>query len=359
MNILIVGAGAIGCLVGGKLAQQGVQVTLLGRPALAQALSVQGGLRIQEADRDQRISGLNVISQIPEGQFQATAQTDLFDLVIFTVKSYDTATVGAQVAKALFETKPGPAALSLQNGVGNEEILAEFFTPQQVIAGTITAPVEVVEPGHIVVRSPKYTVGLSPWEPRNPVTSFEEIRSLFDRAGFHPQVHKSAASMKWTKLLMNMVGNAVSAILDEPAEIVFADPDMVNLELEAWRETLGVMRRADIAPIHLGKYPFHLLSPLIRFLPNRILRPPLARLIGGARGGKMASLHMDLARGKQKSEVGWLNGAVEAAGHRLGIPTPVNQRVNRLLNHLVAHPEEWAQWQHNHARLTELMRITA
>ncbi len=120
--------------------------------------------------------------------------------------------------------------------------------------------------------------------------------------------------MKWTKLLMNMVGNATSAILDESPEQVFQESALVDLEIRAWREALTVMSTWEIEPVNLESYPFAKLAPWIQRTPKPILRPVLRRQIGGARGGKMPSLHIDLYSDKGKSEVNWLNGAIVQQG---------------------------------------------
>ncbi len=98
----------------------------------------------------------------------------------------------------------------------------------------------------------------------------------------------------------------------------------MDLEIEAWREALAVMAAAGIPALNMDKYPFAMLAPLIRYAPKALIRPILRSQIGGARGGKMPSLHIDLHGNKGRSEVGWLNGAVVRKGRKSGVATPVN-----------------------------------
>jgi 2-dehydropantoate 2-reductase len=77
----------------------------------------------------------------------------------------------------------------------------------------------------------------------------------------------------------------------------------------------------------------------------------MARTVAGGRGSKMPSLHVALAAGK-RSEVGWLNGAVARAGSTLGIPTPVNTALHRILSSISSTPETWPDWQHQPDKLT-------
>jgi 2-dehydropantoate 2-reductase len=352
MNILIIGAGAIGCLVGGKLALCGQIVTLAGRPRFAETVRAQG-LVLMDATETHAVYNIQATGSIAEAMAQATAP---YDLVIFTVKSYDTEAALRELHESASAAGSElPALLSLQNGVGNEEAIGRVMGDARVIAGTITTPVSVRAPGVIYIEKPSHTIGLSAWCSDGLQPFVIRLRDTLQEAGFATRVYANAQSMKWTKLLMNMIGNATSAILDEPPAQVFADPALVDLEITAWREALAVMRRAGIPLLNLGKYPFRILGPLIRILPNSLLRPVLRRQVAGGRGGKMPSLHIDLSSGKTKSEVCWLNGAVAEHGRRWQVSAPVNQQLAEILLGLVENPAKQAEWRRNHERLRRLL----
>lgn len=351
-NVLIIGAGAIGSLVGGKLALAQQQVTLVGRPPFVEQVRARG-LQLTDEQGTHTIRKLRAAASMLEAYDRSQSA---FDLAIFTVKSYDTAAAIAELQQALADTgAPPPALLSLQNGVGNEEILARIAAP--VVAGSITTPVSVAGPGIIRVDKPRYGLGLAQWQRQGdkerPTTEtvFSGVCEVMRLAGFAVKMYPNAAGMKWTKLLMNITGNATCAILNEPPETVFADKRMVDLEIRAWRETLAVMRAAQIAPVDLERYPFGKLAPLIRYAPMALIRPVLRKQIGGARGGKLPSLHIDLHGDKGKSEVRWLNGAVAEKGKAVGIATPVNTLLTETLLRLVEHPQERGGWKNAHDRL--------
>ena len=140
MNILIIGAGAIGSLVGAKLAQQGANVTLVGRPAFAQLVGSRG-LRLEDEAGAHQIENIAAADSLAAAFAQAESA---FDLAVVTVKSYDTRTAMAECAAVATARQCSiPPMLSLQNGVGNEEILAAAVGPQRTIAGTITTPVSL------------------------------------------------------------------------------------------------------------------------------------------------------------------------------------------------------------------------
>ncbi|MCL4829279.1 MAG: 2-dehydropantoate 2-reductase [Caldilinea sp.] len=362
-NVLIIGAGAIGCLVGGKLAMTNHQVTLVGRRAFVDQVRTRG-LQLTDERGVHIVRNLRAASSMLEAYDRSPSA---FDLAIFTVKSYDTAAAVDELRQALADTgAPAPALISVQNGVGNEELLAEVAANAAVIAGSITTPVSVEAPGVIRIDKPSYGLGLAVWgqegergregEGESGAAVFAEVCGVMEMASFAVKSYASAASMKWTKLLMNMMGNATCAILDEAPAAVFADNRMVDIEIKAWREALAVMRAANIAPVDLERYPFGKLALLIRYAPAVLMRPILRKQIGGARGGKMPSLHIDLHGNKGKSEVRWLNGAVVEKGSALGVATPVNAALTSTLLHLVEHPEERAGWKGAHDRLWQAMR---
>lgn len=275
-----------------------------------------------------------------------------FDLAIFTVKSYDTESALSELSAALAQRDQQiPSLLSLQNGVGNEELLARVAGSSRIIAGTITTPVSFIEPGLYRIEKNNTTVGLSAWHPAVPKALMQQLHRALSNAGFDCVLYKRAESMKWTKLLMNSFANASSAILDLPPRVLITEPLLLDIEIEAWREALAVMRRASIEPVAIGRYPFGLLAAPLRHLPKRLLRPMLRRLSSGARGAKMPSLHIDLHGGKGKSEVRWLNGAVVERGRALGVPTPVNNVLTETLLELVEFPAKRELWRGNSLRL--------
>jgi 2-dehydropantoate 2-reductase len=349
VNVLIVGAGAIGCLIGGKLARAHQQVTLAGRPAFVEAVRSRGLLLADESGRH-TVRNVRAV----DGPLSALMRAETaFDLVVFTVKSYDTAGAAADLSEALAATgAPPPALLSVQNGVGNEDVLAAALPRVAVLAGSITTPVSVEGPGAIHVDKPRYGMGLGVWRPpAGGAPILEGVGQLLEQGGFAVQRYGNAQAMKWTKLLMNMMGNATCAILDEPPQAAFADGRIVDLEIEAWREALAVMAAAGIPALNMDKYAFAALAPLIRLAPKALIRPILRRQIAGARGGKLPSLHIDLHGGKGRSEVGWLNGAVVRKGEEVRVPTPVNRTLADVLGALVAEPREMGRWRGNHAGL--------
>ena len=334
MKVLIIGGGAIGCLLSARVAAAGHAVTLVARPVTVDAIRA-NGLRLVEADGQVVSPRVETASALDE----AFAKSPPFDLAVVSVKAYDTASLAADLHSTLRVPLP---VLSVQNGVGNEETLAAALNAP-ILAGTLTTPVEVLAPGHVRVARPSYKFAVAPGPG---AVDAERVAGLFQDAGFATQVFEDYRSLKWCKLLMNILANAQSAILGYTPSQIFADKALGNLEVEAWREALAVMAAQGISAIPLAGYPLPQIAPLVRHLPMALVRPVLGRAIAGGRGSKMPSLTYDLhPKRRGRSEVSWLNGAVAAKARELGLHAPVNETLTHVLLDLVegrASIETWA-----------------
>jgi 2-dehydropantoate 2-reductase len=142
--------------------------------------------------------------------------------------------------------------------------------------------------------------------------------------------------MKWSKMITNLISNASSAILDMTPEEIFSHPGLYRMENMQIQEALSVMQALNIKPINLPGTPVRLLVFTIRQLPLIISRLILKKAVGGGRGSKMPSFHIDLHSGRKKSEVDFLNGAVVRTARKLQIDTPINFQLNQILLGLTA-----------------------
>lgn len=327
MTIVVVGAGAIGLLVAGRLAQTGRPTALLARPAGAAELA-RTGIRIVQAGQSEQISTVAVLAT--PGALPAAARP--VELAILCVKGYDTA--GALPALATLDPQQ---VLTLQNGIGNEALLIAHFGAERVISGAITTSVEVAGPGHISITKAG-GVGLAPTQPGGALAS---ISASLASAGFPVSEYADYRAMKWSKALLNMLGNATAALLDMPVGQVYADPALFALEHAALREALRVMERLKIAPINLPRYRAATLAQAVRWVPVALLRPVLRQMIVGGRGGKPPSLLLDLTRGNPRSEGEFLYGAVAQAAANVGLEAPVNRRLWEILSAVARRETPW------------------
>jgi 2-dehydropantoate 2-reductase len=251
-----------------------------------------------------------------------------FDLALLTVKAYDTAEVITELRAA---TSFSPPILTLQNGIGNEEALAEAFGPERVLAGAIDTPVSVPQPGQVQVHRARYDIGLAAWSGETPAMA--PAAAALTGAGFTVRRFPDARGLKWTKLLMNLLANAQCAIVGWTPAQVMSDPIAAELEARAWQEAIVVMRALDIRAVSLGGYPLGAFLPVAAQLPPRVLARVLQRFVVGGRGTKLPSLRLALEAGNSL-EVDWLNGAVARYGQRVGVHSAVNDTLTQTLHEL-------------------------
>ena len=243
------------------------------------------------------------------------------------VKAYDTAEFAATLQSYLVSLPP---LLSLQNGVDNEAVLSRVVGKERVIPGTVTSAIGRLGVGEIVLERLR-GVGVTEGFPIS-----ARLVDALNEAGLNARLYRSGGSLKWSKMLTNLLANASSAILDMTPSQIYAHPGLVRLEIQQIKEALKVMRGLGYAPVDLPGTPVKLLVWGIDWLPAALLSPLLHRAIGGGRGNKMPSFHIDLYQGRGSSEVAFLNGAVAQHGTALGIDTPVNRRLSEILEALTA-----------------------
>jgi 2-dehydropantoate 2-reductase len=333
LNILIFGAGAIGTYIGGSLALTGNRITFIEQPKVSNELA-RHGLRLELRKAEVRMMNAgssfhtdDSVFIIPHSSFTVATslaealQHGTFDIAIFALKSFDTGSFLKSLAPLPTPMFP---VLCLSNGVDNEPALEAVLGPENVIAGTVTSAIGRRTAGDIVLEKLR-GVGVAD---RHPLSLW--LAEAFCEAGLNAQLYRHAADMKWSKMLTNLPANASAAILNMTAAEVFAHPGLFALEMRMLRETLAVMKRLGIHVVDLPRVPVRALA-LAAHLPARIARPLLQKAVGGGRGGKMPSFHIDLHSGRGKSEVEWLNGAVVRYGKKAGIPTPVNSLLTETL----------------------------
>jgi len=317
MDIVICGAGAIGGFLGGQLALAGHRVTLVDRPAAAAALS-RDGLRITR-------NGTTLTAPVNAVGAVADAPLDSAGLIVLATKAYD-----LDVAlNELHAACPRPAQLlSTQNGIGIEEMIVARFGADRVLAGTVTVPISRPAANQLTVEREGRGLGVAPVQPGRAV---DEWAALFAGAGIHTGTLADYRAMKWSKVFLNIMGNAASAILNRPPGELYQMGAVFELEMRMLREMLAVMKRLGIAPVNLPGATLRPLTLSLGYAPRFLLRTVFTQVVVRGRGDKMPSFHIDLAQGKRRSEVIYHNGAIAAAGRECAVATPVNAAYNRIL----------------------------
>jgi 2-dehydropantoate 2-reductase len=349
LKILSFGAGALGTYIGGSLALAGHQLVFVEQPAVADELRGRG-LRL-DLTLDKRRAAreallLNSSSIVVAPLLEDALRYGPFDVALFALKSYDT-------AAALESMKPSgeklPPILCLSNGVENEPAIAKALGADKVIPATVTSAIGRRGAGDIVLEKLR-GIGIASTHPLS-----DRLLQSANTAYLNARTFSNAAAMKWSKMLTNLIANPTSAILNMTAAEVFADRRLYELEIEMLRECLAVMKAQEIPVVDLPGTPVRALASATRW-PLWASKPLLGRAVGGGRGGKMPSFHIDLYSGRGKSEVEYLHGAVARAGEKFGVPTPVNKVLTETLVKLTNKEIPLEEFAHQPEKLLALVR---
>ena len=334
--ILVIGAGAVGSFLGWTLASGGEEVQLLRRhgptETRPEALSVAG------PGAPAALVPINVLGSV-EGV------TGSPEIVLIAVKMPDLP--GAIGTAAAW---PEATVLAVENGVGADELLADARPGGGLIAGSLTTSVERADDGSIR-RLSRGGIVLAPVHGEVRV-AVQRLLAAFTAGGLRARETTDPAAMRWSKLLINLLGNASGAIVDLDPVAVFRDRDLFGLERRQLDEALATMTGLGLHPIRLFGADTRLL-PIAARLPGPLVQPILSRVVAGGRGGKRPSLHLHLDGGSGPTEVAWLNGAVARAAAKLGRQAPVNACLAELVEACNQDPERRAWFRGRPDRLLE------
>lgn len=279
-RVAVMGAGAVGCWIGAMLVRAGEAVTLIGRPALVQAVSEQG-LRLEMAGR------IEVLH--PEATTDAASVAGA-DLVLVCVKSGDTEQAARAMAPHL---SPGALVLSLQNGIGNAEVLARV-TGRPAHPAVVYVAAAMAGAGHVLHKG------------RGELVVGPAAGAAADRlrgAGVPVTVTADALRALWVKLTINCALNALSALTHQPYGAILMEPGAEDLLAGLVGECEAVARAEGVA------------------LPADILAQVLA--LARSMPGQFSSTAQDLMAGKP-TEIAALNGEIARRGAAQGLDVPLN-----------------------------------
>jgi 2-dehydropantoate 2-reductase len=299
MRICIIGCGAVGSLFAAHLAKAG-EVEVWAYDLWKEHIEAirQHGLRLSgAADFTARLQATSDPQQLP-----------CCDYGIVATKAIHTRSAIAQTAHIFDERS---AVCSVQNGVGNEEIIAEHV--KYVIRGTIFPAGHPIAPGHIGFDI-KGDTWIGPFEPANtPYNRVEELAAIITRSGMNTIGLRDARGAQWTKLIFNAATNPVGALtlLHHGAATRFGPTGQLSNDLiaegEAVAKKLGIELHGDARE--------------------------LVQKGANAPGKHKASMLQDVLA-KRQTEVDFMNGAIVKEGETLGVPTPLNRALWQLIKGL-------------------------
>jgi 2-dehydropantoate 2-reductase len=299
MKICVLGCGAVGSLFAAHLAKAG-EAEVFAYDVWKEHTDAirKNGLRLSgAAEFTAKLNATSDPKELPR-----------CDYGIVATKAIHTRSAIAQVAHIFDENS---AVCSVQNGVGNEEIIAEYV--KQVIRGTTFPAGHPIAPGHIGYDI-KGDTWIGPFEPTNtPYSKVEELAGFITRAGMNTIPLKDARGAQWTKLIFNAATNPVGALTllhhgaaarFEPTARLFDD---LIAEGEAVSKKLGIELHGD---------------------PRQLVQKG-----ANAPGKHRASMLQDVLA-KRQTEVDFMNGAIVQWGEKSGVPTPLNRAIWQLIKGL-------------------------
>ncbi len=301
MNIAIIGPGAVGLLLAGYLQKSGAGVRLVDELPDRAALLNRDGIRWEGVEADFRF---NVPVTADMADMAGT------DLAILCVKAYHTDAASRRLCHAGYRG----AVMTLQNGVGNAEIISRNCPGAPVIAGITSEGANLVADNHVRHAGKGKTV-FGPLEPGFPDDRFmNEVVSVMKEAGLDAELSGDPRSLVWGKVLVNAGINALTAILEVRNGRLLEIGPARALMADLVREGREVAVRKGISLVDAD---------------------PVARVEEVCRltASNYSSMCVDIKNGR-RTEIDFINGAIVREGAALGIPCPCNDSVTKIVQGL-------------------------
>lgn len=298
MRIAVVGAGALGCLLAGFLKiKTKEEVWLYDNQASRAARIKESGIKVE---------GISGSHQAKVGVSSDTAEIGVCDFVIICVKSYSTEDACKEI-KGLVGEKT--FIVTLQNGIGNVQILNDYFGPEKVIAGITNHGSTLLGPGHVRHAGRGETIiGKSDGKLSG---ALRDLQNILTKAGFETKISKDIDSVIWGKLVINVGINALTAITR-----------LNNGRLTEYEEVRSLLRAAVQEAAKIVK----------RKRIKLAYDDPIQKVesVCKATAQNSSSMLQDVMN-KKRTEIDFINGAVVRQGKALGIATPVNEVLTNLV----------------------------
>ncbi len=316
MKTVLVGAGALGSVLGGYFAQVGAEVTLVARKAHVEAIR-RDGLRIGGRRGEQVVRNLQATAD--------PAEVTSADLLVLGVKSYDTEETLTSLRH--LRGRVG-AALSVQNGGGKDEALAEAFGREAVVGATTLVGATMPEPGRVLHTNDGWTwIG----ELDGRVTPrVEQIADLFRQSKLPIEVRPDIRTAIWCKLNQMVPAAALSYVTRLHMHQIYLDRDLATLFVEMSREVAQVAGRLKIPLADFRGFEVKTVCtrPLEEAVESIVRRGQVMR-DRGMTGVKVSTLQ-DLERGK-RTEAEQTIGYVVRLAKEEGLTLPTVELLYRII----------------------------
>jgi len=308
MKIWVLGAGAMGMAFGGFLAKDGHEVILLGRKKNIEAIN-KHGLFIEGIWGEHHITNIKGYTNLATLKEKENVS---FDLVLLTVKAYDT----ESMLETFRKTFPDPIpVISLQNGLGNLEQIIQLIGKEMAMAGRVIFGAEISRPGKVKVTVYAEEVRVGGVKNGIKYSQVEKIAQLFSRAGIPSLPTKEIEKYIWGKMLYNSALNGLGAILEVKYGILMENEYTRKLISSIVQEFFQVLEKEN------KKVDWPDAESYLQDLFNRLIP---------ATYDHYPSMLRDI-QNQKRTEIDAINGAIVELAHKHGFDVPVNWLITKLV----------------------------
>ena len=297
MKVAVVGAGGVGGYFGARLAEAGADVSFVARGAHLEAMRT-GGLKV-----------LSPLGDIHLDRVRATddpASIGRVDVVLFTVKLYDTNAVCARIGPLI---GPETVVVTLQNGVESVGLLTEAVGRSHVAGGVAHVFAVIAEPG--VIRHTALDLIIVGELDGVPRPRLEPLQAMARQAGFECRLSDQIDMEIWLKFVRLSAFSGMTAVSRSTLGVIREDPDLFAMLQAAVMEGMAVAHAKKI------QFPPSAMADMFAHMASM---PPQSK----------SSMLEDLERGR-RLELPWLSGAVLRLGRELGVETPIHRFITTVL----------------------------
>ena len=313
MKVAVIGAGAIGCVTGALLQDNGHDVTLFGRDDQISAIAA-NGLAI-----DGVLGGMT---------YRIPARTALDfepDVLILAVKTQDVETA----CRAALPYVKDALVITMQNGVQSDEAAASVLGRDNIISAVVMYGATYVEPGRVTYNFPSSGLVIGKAFGDDGAGLLEKTKELF-RGSFAVHISEDIHGAHWSKLILNL-NNALAGVLGRGLNDIFEDPEICRLGVMLMREAYRTMRAAGIRLAGLPDLPLEKLAGLLE-APVEVSSGIYGNIMKGLSKEYLPGSILQSIRRGRPSEVDYLNGEIVSLAEKNGGGSaPLNKKATELV----------------------------
>lgn len=306
MKIAVIGAGAIGCVIGGYLKEKGLEVLVIGHKDQVDAIAA-NGLTI-EGIRGKFNINIDISEKLCEK----------VDLIILAVKSQDI----EDVTRENFNFIKDTPVLTVQNGVRSDKILYSLTKNPCIVSSIVMFGATYLKPGEVIHNfEGNITIG-KVYRTKDQDVSF--VKDILSRA-FNVIVAEDIVSMKWTKIFVNF-NNCIPALTGKSMQETFSDLDLCRLGINLLKEGVVVIDKAGINLADLPTYPVSRLRGLVNMPIDeaaKIISGVLTKLSKEPLYGSI----LQSIRRNRLSEIDYINGEIVSLAQDHNLTAPLNKKI--------------------------------